>query len=242
MLALALLGGGALSAGGSIFSGIMGSNAASKASSAEVAAINKALGLEQANLAQTTTNLQPYMTAGTNALSSIQQMLGLTTGAGGTAGAPNYTAFTSSPGYQFLLNQGNQNIQNQATAGGGMTGNTLKALQQFGQQSAGTSYQQFLSNLSSLSGSGQNAATSLGQIGANVTGNMGAQTIGAGQAQAAGILGSNSALTGGVNSALNAIGTAGTTYAGNQQLMAILGPYLASLQGGGGNVFSDLGQ
>ena len=218
-LAAAGIGAATLGAAGSITSGIMGSNASSSASRAEQAAAQQAMALEQANLATATSNLQPYMTAGTNALSSIQQMLGIG-GAGG--GTPNYNAFTSSPGYQFQLNQGNQNIQNSATAGGGMTGNTLKAMQQFGQQQAGTSYQQFLQNLSSVAGSGQNAAGTLGSLGAGVAANMGAQTIGAGQDQAAGILGSSNALSGGINGALNAIGTAGTNYAGNQQIMALL--------------------
>lgn len=231
----ALLIGGGLSAGGGILSGVMGSNAAGAASKAQQASVQQALGLEQANLAQTGTNLQPYMTAGTNALASIQQMLGLTSGPGGTAGAPNYNAFTSSPGYQFMLNQGNQGIQNSAMAQGGMTGNTAKALQQFGQQSAGTSFQQFLNNLGALSGSGQNAASTLGQIGANVSGNMGGQTIGGGNAAAAGIIGSSNALSGGINSALGSIGQTASSYAGNAQMMAILGPYLASMQNGGGS-------
>jgi hypothetical protein len=223
----------------------MGSSASKKAAEALASAENRAMDLEQANLTQTTQNLQPYMTAGTNALTGIQQMLGI---GGPGLGTPNYNLFTSSPGYQFALNQGNQNIQNSAVAGGGMTGNTLKALQQFGQQQAGTGFQQFLGNLGSLSQSGQTAATNLGNIGANVTANIGSQAVGAGQAQAAGILGQNNALTGGVNGALSAFGSAGTTYAGNQQIMALLAPYLANLNagggaggGGGGNVFTDMG-
>lgn len=239
----ALMIGGATSAGGGILSGIMGSNASKSAASAETAAANEAIALERANLATTTSNLQPYMTAGTNALSSIQQMLGIGTGAGGANGNPNYNAFTSSPGYQFMLNQGNQNIQNSATAGGGMTGNTLKAMQQFGQQSAGTSFQQFLQNLSSVAGSGQNAASTVGQIGANVTGNMGAQTIGAGNANAAGTVGSSNALSGAVNSGLGAVSSTAGGLAGNAQLMALLAPYINGTNsgGGGGNVFSDMG-
>lgn len=237
----ALAIGAAASAAGGVATGVMSSNAASSAAKAQQASVGQALGLEQANLAQTGTNLQPYMTAGTNALSSIQQMLGLGTGAGGANGAPNYNAFTSSPGYQFMLNQGNQGIQNSAMAQGGMTGNTMKALQQFGQQEAGTSFQQFLQNLSSLSGSGQNAASTLGQIGGNITGNMGAQTIGAGNAAAAGTVGSSNALTGGINSALTSLGQAGNAYAGNEQMMAMLAPYLNGTQSGGGGGWGGTG-
>lgn len=219
----ALMIGGGLSAGGGILSGIMGSNASGAASKAQQAAVQQALGLEQANLQQTTQNLQPYMTAGTNALSKIQGLLGI----GTQSGQPDYSAFTSSPGYQFLLNQGDQGI-NAKAMGQGMTGNAVKALGQYNQGLAGTTFQTFLGNLLGLSNSGQSAATNLGQIGAGITGNMGAQTIGAGNSAAAGIMGSSNALSGGINSALSALGGTVGGVAGNSQIAQIL----AALGGG----------
>lgn len=115
-------------------------------------------------------NLQPYLQAG-------QQ---------GVTGLANYAAsnpqfnfqptqqqLEQTPGYQFQLGQGQEAITNQAASQGlNQSGNTLKALTQYGQGLAGTYYQNAfnnalegfqtnqnttLANLSALTGAGQTA-------------------------------------------------------------------------------------
>lgn len=182
------------------------------------------------------------MSAGTNALTNIQKMLGIGAGGGGptspilsllglapggTAGQIDPTKFYGSPGYQYQLQQGLNAVTN-SNARSGIGGNALRELQQTGQGlanqswnqylgNASTSWQQLLSNISSLVGSGQNAATNLADIGIKTGAEIGSNTIGAGNAQAAGIVGGANALGGGISGAI-------------QNIL----PYLVGQGGGGG--------
>ena len=142
----------------------------------------------------------------------------------GTGGqAPNPTAFTSSPGYQFMMGQGGQAIANQASATGGVnSGNTLKALTNYGQGLANQTYQQYLGNVQNLAGMGQNAAAQTGAFGAATANQVGANTIGAGNALAAGQIGGYNAL----GNAIGGVGNAGINYLLMSQLYG----------GGGGGV------
>src|SRR5260221_191004 len=122
-LGAAALTGGTLAAGGGIASSIIGSNAASDAANAQIAAGQQALGTVQATEA-------PFVAGGTNALAQLQRSLGI--GPGG-AGAIDPTGFQGSPGFDFAKQQGIEAITNSAAARGGVQGgNTLKALDTFG--------------------------------------------------------------------------------------------------------------
>lgn len=213
----------AIGAAGAIGSAVIGSSAASSAANAQVQAANTASATEMQMFDQTQQNLQPYMASGGNALSALMSQLGLSgAGATGTPAAgsplamptynmPTYGAaqYQSSPGYQFQLQQGLGAVNNAATLGSGVnSGNTLKALQTYGQGVANQDYQQGYQNysqnylnqynaqtnnaqtnfsrLQTLAGSGQNAAAGLGALGSQVAGQVGSNTLGAGNAQAAG--------------------------------------------------------
>lgn len=234
--------GAAIAAGGSLLSGIMGRSASKSAASAQEAAAAQASAQEQQAYDQASSNLAPYMSAGTNALTNLQKLIGigpggagasspilamLGLGPGGTTGQVDPTKFYGSPGYQYQLQQGLNAVTN-SNARTGIGGNALRELQQTGQGlanqtwnqylgNASTAWQQLLSNLSSLAGSGQNAATNLGDIGVKVGGQIGANTIGAGNAQAAGTMGASNALSGGISGAI-------------QNIL----PYIVGGQGGGG--------
>ncbi len=201
-----------IGAAGSIASGVIGANAAGSAAQTQADAANRASQVEQQQFQQTQGNLAPYMGAGTNALTALQAALGI--GPGGTGG-PNAAALTSSPGYQFQLQQGLSGVQNAASASGGnMSGNTLKAITQYGQGLADTTWQQYLGNLTGLVGTGQNAANATGQFGANAAGQIGNNTIGGGNALAAGQVGAASNIAGGING----VGQNALNYAYNSQL------------------------
>lgn len=70
--------------------------------------------------------------------------------------------FTTSPGYQFRLDQGNQALARKAAASGGrISGAALKALDQYNQDFASNEF-----------GNWANRALQVGSIGANATGNI----------------------------------------------------------------------
>lgn len=192
--------GGLLSAGGSILGGLFGSNAAGSAASAQEQAANQASQTQLQMFNQLQQNLQPYMGAGTNALAAYQSALGL---GGGTGGAPGFNAanFQTSPGYNFAKQQGIDAIMNSAAAHG-LTGNTLRSLDQFGTGLANQEFNQYLGQLSGLTGMGQNAAAGVGNAGLQTGQAIGQNIIGAGNAAAGGIVGGAQALTGGINSGI----------------------------------------
>lgn len=190
---------------GSVAGAVISSNGAKSAANTQASAAQSAAQVQQNMFNTTQANLQPYMSAGNNALAAYQQALGL--GAGGSgAGQMNATQFQGSPGYQFQLQQGLSAANNAASARGGVvSGNTLKALQSYGTGLANQDWYNYLGQLSGLSASGQNAAANLGGIATQTGGQIGSDLIGAGNAQAAGQVASANAY-GGVVSGIGGIG------------------------------------
>lgn len=139
--------GGALAAGGSIFSGLFGSDAATSAAKTQAQSADKAIAFEQSIWQQIQQQLAPFLQSGGQANNALAQMLfgqgassPLMESPAAYAGLPNaptpyqpLTAetFRQSPGYQWQLDQGLGAIQNRAAAKG-LTGNTLKDLQKYG--------------------------------------------------------------------------------------------------------------
>ncbi len=220
-------------------SAAIGAVGASSAANAQEAAANNATAVQEQMYNQTVAREQPYVAAGGNALTALMQGEGLATGqsdpnvANGSLSAPfNPANLAQTPGYQFALQQGEQGVADQASATGGVGGgNTLKALTQYGQGLASTTYQQQFNdyltqqqqqfgNLQTLAGSGQNAAANLGALGAQTGQNIGNNIIGAGNASAAGTVGATNAITGGINN-----------LSSNYLLSSLLG-------GGGSGLFS----
>lgn len=146
---------------------------------------------------------QPFVNAGYN---SLTQLLAGLTGPNGGPGtlnapypggpaptAPTFQAlptaneapftmadYTQSPGYQFQLQQGQDSVLNNASRTGGVnSGNTLKALTQFGQGVANQDFQQaynnynnnywntFNANTSAISGNNANALTDYNAMNSN---------------------------------------------------------------------------
>jgi hypothetical protein len=107
-------------------------------------------------LDQAVSNYDPYLTAGKSATSMYSDALGLN----GTSGNATATsAFQTSPGYQFSLDQGTQAALRGASAAGMLSsGNTLTALSQYGTGVANQEYGSWLDRLNGLSGQGLSAA------------------------------------------------------------------------------------
>lgn len=156
---------------------------------------------------------QPFIQGGYGAESSLQNLMGI--GAPSGAGYGSLTqSFTpqdylnnQDPGYQFQLQTGGQALRNADTPGvGSLSGQSLKDLMTFNQNTAATGYQNAFNRfttqqnnvfgrLSGLAGMGQNAASNVGTAGTSLG-------TGAAQAQAA----AGAATAGGIVGATNSIG------------------------------------
>ena len=195
MVAAAVIAGGAAIAGGA-----MASSASKKAAKTQAASADRASQIQQENFEQTRKDLMPYKQAGDTSLS---QLMGQMTPDGYFNQTYTGQDIYSDPSYQFRLQQGQDAIQSSAAAKGGLlTGATLKALQNYGQESASQEYSNAYNRfnadqtnrynrLSNLVGIGQNAAAQVGNAGAQtaqaVANNTmaGANSIAAGQVASA---------------------------------------------------------
>lgn len=227
------LAGAAVSAVGSVASGVIGADASKSAAKTQADAANQATQLQRGIYTDTTNRLAPFVEGGTNAFADLQKMLGIGSaggptspvlqmlgigGPGGTGGTGsiNPATFQGSPGYQYQQQQGQEAVTNSAAANGGLGGNALRALLGVGQQlgnqgwqqylgNVGSAWQQQIGNVAGVSGAGQNAAVQQGGFGQNFAGTAGGNIIGAGNAMAAGQVGGANAMTGGFTNALQAI-------------------------------------
>lgn len=187
-----MIGSAVVGAAGSAYAG----KQAGKAAKTQADSADRASQIQQENFEQTRQDLAPYKQAGDSSLSQLMGQMG----ENGYFNQ-NFTGqdIYSDPSYQFRLQQGQDSIQSSAAAQGGLlSGATLKALQNYGQESAsqeyGNAYNRFnadqtnrYNRLSNLVGVGQNAAAQVGNAGAQtaqaVANNTmsGANSIAAGQ-------------------------------------------------------------
>lgn len=201
----------AVGAVGAIGGGAIAAHGAGKAASAQEQAANhaadlqhqdaeEALAFQKKQYEDSVTRSQPWITAGTSALGTLQGLM-----APGGDLSKGFTeqfkppTMSDDPGYQFRLEQGQKALQSSAAAKGGLlSGNTAKALEDYTQNSASNeysntynrSYQQFLDRFNifnanqtneynryaGLSGLGQTTATQLNNTGLS-TGNSISNTL-----------------------------------------------------------------
>lgn len=137
---------------GSLFGGLFGSNASSKAAGQYIDALKQAQQYLGGELNQGLSNYSPYLDLGKNASTTLSSLLG-TPGQGlltpwtQTFQAPTAAEAEQTPGYQFQLQQG-ENAINNAAAGKGslLTGRTLADLNNYAQGTASTNYQNAFNN------------------------------------------------------------------------------------------------
>ena len=216
---------------GGFVSGMFGSDSASSAAAAQTAAAERAAAAQQAQAAQTRQDLMPWTQTGLAANNKLAQALGI----GGDMQAPDYGSLTkkftgadltSSPGYQFGLLEGQRALdQKAAGAGGYFSGANLKAAQRYGQDYAGTKFNeafnqdqssknQLYNFLGGQSTVGQNSAAGQAAAGQNAANNLSNIYQGLGNAQGA------AAIAGG-NAWSNAINQGTSAYQNNQFLNAL---------------------
>jgi hypothetical protein len=219
--------GGALSLG----SALIGGSSASDAAQIQADAANQANAQQLQIFNTQNAQLAPQRAAGYNALNQIGALLpgqSNTYDAQGNLIGPQTGSgyltkqFTNqdlnanlAPNYAFQLGQGQQALNNQLNATGGLVGgNSLKAMQDYSQNFAGNAYQQAFSNfntqrgniyntLASIAGIGQSAQNQSNTLATNYGTNAANLTTGAAAAQAAGLVGQANAYSGGINNIAN---------------------------------------
>ena len=91
----------------------------------------------------------------------------------------------ATPGYQFQMDQGLKALDRSASARGLLrSGRQQKALMEYGQGLASTTFGDYLNRLAAISGTGQTSAQSIGTAGLATAGNIASGLQLAGQAQA----------------------------------------------------------
>ena len=196
-------------AGGAVAGGLISanasSNAADTAANAQTSSTNASIAQQNKQFDAVQKLLSPYVTAGNSALTGQQDLLGLN---GNGAQQTAINGITNGSQYQTMLQQGNNNIlQNAAATGGLRGGNTQNAIAQFSPQLLNQLIQQQYSNLGGLTSIGQNAAAGVGNAGqnnANAVSNLLTQQ---GAATAGNALAQGAATTSAVNSITSGIGS-----------------------------------
>lgn len=206
---------------GAIGAAGIGAYSASKASDQQVAQQDKALGIQQQNFGNaldfqkgafdTAKNaLNPFITSGTNLLPTIQSLL--------TPGPSQTDTLSKLPGFQFQSQYGTMAATNALAARGlgGSAGPVGRAVSDYNNGLAGTSFNNYISQLLSAAGIGSSSANALagaaGAAGSNVGGltantnnTIGTTLTNSGNAAAAGTLGVSNALSGGLTGSANSM-------------------------------------
>lgn len=158
---------------GSIYSSNQQKGAAAKAANAQQNAANQAIQQTEQNYQRTAGNLNPYISAGNNALEQMQQL-----------NSGDYSSFKESPDYQFTLSQGLQGLDRSAAAHGSLySGGHSADILGYAQGLASQNYGNYYNRLAGLAGMGQNASTNLGSIGTGNAASIGSYLTGAANAQ-----------------------------------------------------------
>jgi hypothetical protein len=176
-------------------------------SQAQVANQNNALQREIYN--RNTSNLTPYMQAGTGALGAQQALLGL--GGDPAAQANAFRNYRDSTGYQFQFDQGMNALDSQLASGNRrLSGSAAKAALRYGEGIGNNAFGDYYSRLSGLAGQGFGAGSALSGVGQGYANAVGANNQNAADARSNAALYNgnvNASLWGGVGTALgNAFG------------------------------------
>lgn len=230
MVAAAVIGGAALTAGAGIYS-------SSQASKQQSNAANNAANAQMQMFNQVQQNLSPYNQFGQGILPQLNNLL---------SGNPAKMQSTlqAMPGYQFTLNQGLQSVQNSAAARGlGSSGAALRGAADYATGLAQSNYNTYFNQLMAGAGLGENAAANVGNNATAAGGNIGNSLIAAGNAQAAGTLGGYNAINNSIgnigqyammNQFMNQGGTPAASTPASQNAGFFFNPYGGAGGGSGG--------
>lgn len=185
----------------SVIGGVSQASAANKAANAQKSAAKDQIAYSEDTRDMILERLDPFYESGVGAQNALASLYGL-------GEAPEgFTGFEASPGYQFRMQEGVNALEGSAAARGGLfSGNTARAITDYGQNVASNEYNNWLAGLSGLAGSGQNAASGGASALTNTNTAVGNALSNYGNAAAAGAVGVGNALSGFANNAVGLIG------------------------------------
>lgn len=201
---------GWVAAAAGVIGAVTSADSARKSSHAQQDEANQASQMQTDQFGITNENQRPYREAGYTALNQ----LGKGTAEGGYFNHQfdaNDLKNNLAPNYDFMLNQGQNQIQNKLNASGGLIGgNALQGINEFSQNYAQNAYQQAFQNytanqsniynrLSNIAGLGQTANQATGEAGMNAVNNAGNYLTSGAAANAAGIVGKANAVNNGLS-------------------------------------------
>ena len=203
--------------------------AVNSAGAAASGAIDSGMGQVTGAFDEGVSALSKYLPEGVNA---FNQIAALTGASGAPAQQQAYASYMESPDLQFLREQGERSVLQNARAVGGVGGNVLKELQRYGTGVASQGFNDYFNRLKGVSDVGYGASQGVGSLRgqqAGIVGNLSAQKAQSAMQQAqlsAGVLGGMG------NDALSV----GNAILGDRQ---ILGGNLSNLLSGQGGAAAD---
>jgi hypothetical protein len=193
-----------------IFSSLINSNASKSAAKTQSQATDRAAELQNQQFQQLLELSRPAYDRGEQAAGVYQTALGIPSMTGGVTQQGIYDQVRMTPGYQAQLEAGTKAIDRAAPLAGGMySGRRMKALQDYGQNTFGSYYQDWQNRVAGIAGQGQSAGQNIGQAGMNYANNAGGLMVQGANARAQGTMNSANAWSG-------AIGTGVGLYGGSQ--------------------------
>ena len=189
----------------SLVGGLFGMNAADDAADAQVNATRMATEESRRQYNQSRTDMAPWREAGVNALSQLQTLM---SPEGGLMNPYSPENLQNDPGYQFGMAEGEKAInRNMKARGMYNSGAALKAINRFGQDYAGTKYNEAFNRdqvsknaiynmLAGQSGMGQSTASQVASMGMQNANQIGNYMLQGGNARAAGIVGGANSMIG----------------------------------------------
>ena len=175
-----------IGAAGAIGGGLLASSGASKAAHAQQQSDAAGIAEQQREFNQVESDFAPYRQAGSGAIGSLGDLLGLN---GNDKLQVAITGLQQSPLYQSLYRNGLEaNLQNASATGGLRGGNEARSLADFGSDTLASVIQNQIGNLGGLAGLGENATNATSAFGANSANNISALLQASGNAQANGAI------------------------------------------------------
>lgn len=191
MPAAAIVGAAVVGAGSSLIAGNKAAKAQKNYADQQIAESRRQYDQDRADLA-------PWRNTGSSALARLAGEYGLN-------GQQQQSQFQADPGYQFRLTEGNKAIERSAAARGLLnSGATLKAANNYAQDTASAEYGNYWNRLAGLAGVGQAATNATVGAGQNAVGNINNAYQQAGNARASSYANTGSAINSGINNALSA--------------------------------------
>lgn len=186
---------------GGVASSAIGASSAKKASKAQSQAASNDLALQERVYEEGVERFAPFLEGGQRGYDAYMYELGL-------GDAPKgYGGYEESPAYDFLMQQGLEDVQSSAAARGGLySGATGTALERYRMGLAAQEQEGYLNRLGGLASQGQAAAGSQAGLGQAYAQGAGQAYGNLGAAQASGAIGVGSAIQSGINTGMNLYG------------------------------------